>query len=90
MYLRIKEMLQEIDRQKIFDKSKEELLQENPTTIKNWVKMAESLIQIARREKNKRAKGNAMMEQYFKWHPPDKVECRIGNNAESGSTIHVG
>jgi hypothetical protein len=85
-----KDKLKASDRQKIFDKSKEELMQEHPTTIRNWIKMVESVIQVDRREKNKRTKGNAMMEQYFKWHPPDKVASRVSNNAESGSTIHVG
>jgi ribonuclease HI len=78
------------DRNKIFTKEKAELLQEQPNVIKNWIRMAENLIRIHRRENKQANNRNQMMEQYFKWHPPDSIEDHISNDVESGSTIHVG
>jgi hypothetical protein len=57
------------DWSKIFYKSKEELLQEDPRYITAWLRLSERIIRIHRKDRNKTTKERTMMEQYFKWHP---------------------
>jgi hypothetical protein len=57
------------DRSKIFYKSKEEILQEDPRYITAWLRLSERIIRIHRKDRNKTTKERTMMEQYFKWHP---------------------
>jgi hypothetical protein len=60
------------DRQRLFQKTEEEKLREDPRNIATWIRMAERIIRTNRRE-NKRMTGQKrMMEQYFKWNPPDQ------------------
>jgi hypothetical protein len=46
----MKEKLHLQDRARIFAKEEEELLREDPTTIKNWLTIAEKMIRITKRE----------------------------------------
>jgi hypothetical protein len=78
------------DRIKIFTKEQDELLQEDPVSIKNWLKIAEKAICISKHEARAAQREKTMMEQYFKWHPPDRTDSHTRNSMESGSTIHVG
>jgi hypothetical protein len=87
---RMKDMLRFQDRERLFTKNEEELLREDPTTVKNWLKIAEKMIRITRRETKARTREKNMMEQYFKWHPPDRTSHHASNSVGSGSTIHVG
>jgi hypothetical protein len=86
----MKEKINFQDRARIFAKEEEELLREDPTTIKNWLKIAEKMIRITKREAKASAREKNMMEQYFKWHPPDRTTHHASNSMGSGSTIHVG
>jgi hypothetical protein len=86
----MKDKLQHQDRERIFDKGESELLREAPTTIMNWLKIAEKMIWISKRETKARQREKNMMEQYFKWHPPDRALNHASNSMGSGSTIHVG
>jgi hypothetical protein len=52
--------------------------------------MAEHITQIHKREVAKTSKEKEMMEQYFKWHPPDRTHNCIRQSAASGSTIQIG
>jgi hypothetical protein len=59
------------DRQRLFQKTEDEKLREDPRHIQTWIRMAEKIIRTNKRE-NKRMTGQKkMMEQYFKWNPPD-------------------
>jgi hypothetical protein len=86
----MKDMLRFQDRERLFTKNEEELLRKDPTTVKNWLKIAEKMIRITRRETKARTREKNMMEQYFKWHPPDRTSHHASNSVGSGSTIHVG
>jgi hypothetical protein len=86
----MKDKLQIQDRGKVFVKEKDELLREDATTIKNWIKLAEKMIRISKREEKTARRAKAMMEQYFKWHPPDRKHSHTRNSMGSRSTIHVG
>jgi hypothetical protein len=65
------DLLSAIDRDKIYTKSQDELMQENPTYIKSWVKLATRIIRTSKKENRKKTGQKLMMEQYFQWHPPD-------------------
>jgi hypothetical protein len=86
----MKDKLQFRDREKVFTKEKDELLREDTMTIKNWLRLAEKMIRISKREEKTARRTKAMMEQYFKWHPPDRKRSHTRNSMGSGSTIHVG
>jgi ribonuclease HI len=61
------------DRQKLFQISEEERLKEDPQKLRAWIKLAERLIKTNKREQqDKRGSQRIMMDQYFKWHPPDQ------------------
>jgi hypothetical protein len=64
------------DRQKIFRKQQDELMEEDPRTIKTWVKLAERIIRTSKKEQRRQTGQREMMEQYFKWHPPEKGRHR--------------
>jgi hypothetical protein len=50
----------------------EEKLCKDPRNIQTWIRMAEIIIRTNKWE-NKRMTGQKkMMEQYFKWNPPDQ------------------
>jgi hypothetical protein len=78
------------DRARIFTKEKESILQEDEKHIKTWIKMAERMIQVTKREDKRHRHEATMMEQYFKWHPPDSKHSCSHPRTGSGSTIHVG
>jgi hypothetical protein len=71
-------MLDWKDRTKVFRKTKEEVLAEEPCKIAAWVKLAERMIKINKSEKRKLKGQKKMMEQYFKWHPPDSCTGEYG------------
>jgi hypothetical protein len=61
-----------LDRNKIFTKEKSELIIDEPRQIKTWIQMEERIIRVHKREVKRIHREKVMMEQYFKWHPPDK------------------
>jgi hypothetical protein len=64
------------DWRRLFQKTKDEKLREDPRNIQAWIWMAEKIIRTNKRE-NKRIMGQKkMMEQYFKWNPPDQKASR--------------
>jgi hypothetical protein len=48
-------------------------MEDDPRTIKTWVKIAERIIRTSKKEHRRQKGQREMMEQYFKWHPPEKV-----------------
>jgi hypothetical protein len=63
-----------LDRNRIFTKEKSELIIDDPRQIKTWIQMAERIIRVHKREVKRIHREKVMMEQYFKWHPPDKKQ----------------
>jgi hypothetical protein len=51
--------------------------------------MAEHIVRVHKWEVKRYHREKAMMEQYFKWHPPDKTTDCI-ESAVTGSTIRIG
>jgi hypothetical protein len=78
-----------LDRNKVFTKEKSELIKDDPRQIKTWIQMAERIIRVHKREVKRIHRKKTMMEQYFKWHPPDKTTV-CTESAASGSTIRIG
>jgi hypothetical protein len=52
--------------------------------------MAERMIRVHKWEVKRISREKDMMEQYFKWHPPDRTTVCIQASAASGSTIRIG
>jgi hypothetical protein len=63
-------MLEWKDRSKVFQKSKEEILTDEPHKIAAWVKLAERLIKINKHKKRKDQAQRGMMDKHFQWKPP--------------------
>jgi hypothetical protein len=70
------------DRSKLFTKSKEEVLAEDHRKVAAWVKLAERLLKINKKEARMPDTQREMIEQYFKWHPPDKRHGRRNREKE--------
>jgi hypothetical protein len=70
------QQLKTADRDKIFYKTQEEMMKEDPRYIQSWLKLSERIIRIHKKEANKPNKAQHMMEQYVQWrpsaHPPRK------------------
>jgi hypothetical protein len=60
-----------LDRNKLFTKEKSELIKDDPRQIKTWIQMAERIVKVHKWEVKRIHREKAMMEQYFKWHPPN-------------------
>jgi hypothetical protein len=60
------------DRRRIFQTSKEEKLKEDPRNIKTWIRLANRIIQTNKHELKKEQGQRKLMENYFKWNPPDQ------------------
>jgi hypothetical protein len=60
-----------MDRNKVFTKTQEDLMREHPNYIKAWVKLATRIIRTHKNENKHKTGQRLMMEQYFKWHPPE-------------------
>jgi hypothetical protein len=70
------------DRSKIFTKRKEEVLAEDHQKVAAWVKIAERILKINKKEAHMPNAQREMIEQYFKWHPPDKRQGRHNQEKE--------
>jgi hypothetical protein len=70
-YYAFKHQLCISDRSKLFTKEYAELMEEDPRLIKAWTKLAGRIITAHKREQKNKQGSRALMEQYFKWHPPD-------------------
>jgi hypothetical protein len=60
------------DCRRLFQTSREDKLKEEPRNIKTWICMANRIIKTNKRELKKEQGQRKMMENYFKWHPPDQ------------------
>jgi hypothetical protein len=74
------------DRSKLFTKSKEEVLAEDHRKVAAWVKLAERLLKINKKEARMPDTQREMIKQYFKWHPPTNgTEDVIGRKSSTTS-----
>jgi hypothetical protein len=60
------------DWQRLFQKTAEEKLCEDPRNIQAWIRMAEKIIRTNKQESKQMTGQKKMMEQYFKWNPLDQ------------------
>jgi hypothetical protein len=60
------------DRQRLFQMPEDEKLSEDPRKLRAWIKLAERIIKTNKLENKKLQGQRTMMDQYFKWHPPDQ------------------
>jgi hypothetical protein len=47
-------------------------MKKDPRFIKAWLKLSERFIRTNKNEAKHHSQEKGMMEQYFKWHPPNK------------------
>jgi hypothetical protein len=66
------DMMKISDRDRVFTKTQAELLEENPQYIKAWVRLATRILRTCKKEQQQKKGQRTMMEQYFKWNPPEK------------------
>jgi hypothetical protein len=66
-----------MDRDRIFTKSQDNLMQENPNYLKAWLKLATQIIQPSKKENKHYTGQRIMMAQYFKWHPTEETRKRV-------------
>jgi hypothetical protein len=74
--LKQKDQISIKDRNQVFTKTQEAIMEENPQYIKAWVRLATRIIRTCKKENQHRTSPRIMMEQYFKWNPPDKTKQR--------------
>jgi hypothetical protein len=67
-----KDWMSSSDRAKVFQQTKEELMQQDVRNIKTWVTLTERIIRTNKREQRLEKGPRKMMENYINWHPPDR------------------
>jgi hypothetical protein len=60
------------DREKIFYKDREQMLQEDTRYIKAWLKLAQRAFSVAKKEQAAPSNSRKLMETYFAWQPHNK------------------
>jgi hypothetical protein len=76
-YYQYAEKLTVTDRQKLFQKEKEELISEDPRYINAWLKLAARIIRASKRETSKLMyREQTLMEKFFNWNPVNRPRTR--------------
>jgi hypothetical protein len=57
------------DRNRIFIKNKDDLMKDNPRFIAAWLKLAERIIRVNKRDQANHRQESHLMENYFQWKP---------------------
>jgi hypothetical protein len=57
------------DREKIFYKTKEELLREGTRYVRAWIKLCERIISVYKKEAKERPKESRILESFIQWKP---------------------
>jgi hypothetical protein len=71
------EKLTVTDRQKLFQKEKEELVSKDPRYINAWLKLAARIIRASKRETSKLMyREQTFMEKFFNWNPVHRPRTR--------------
>jgi hypothetical protein len=55
------------DRNRIFIKDKDELMKDDPRFIAAWLKSAERILRVNKREQSNHRRESSLMENYFQW-----------------------
>jgi hypothetical protein len=84
-----KSQLRHTDQQKLFKLEHTEMMQEDPQKIKAWTRVAERIIKTSKREQEQTTNQQGkFMEQYFKWHPPEKSIKRPHSRQRHKQDLH--
>jgi uncharacterized protein (UPF0335 family) len=57
------------DREKIFYKTKEELLREGTRYVRAWIKLCERIIRVHKKEAKERPRESRILELFIQWKP---------------------
>jgi hypothetical protein len=76
------------DREKIFYKDMEEILNEDSRYIKAWLKLAQRAFSAAKKEYAKPRTEQKFMEQYFAWGPPISLSQRKQQTPRAPDETH--
>jgi hypothetical protein len=69
---RRKDQLTITGRNKVFTREQDEIMRENPQHIKAWIKFAERVLRLNKKENQGQTKQRNLMDKYFKWHPHEQ------------------
>jgi hypothetical protein len=84
-----KNQLSYTDQQKLFKLEHAEMMQEDPQKLKAWTRVAERIIKTSKREqKHTITRQGKLMEQYFKWHPPERKERKASSKQRHKQDLH--
>jgi hypothetical protein len=65
-------ILKQKDREKIFYKTKEEMLQADTRYVRAWIKLCERIIRAHKKEENDRPRESRLLESFVQWKPKPK------------------
>jgi hypothetical protein len=68
-YYEMRDLLEHGDREKIFYKDLDDMLNEDARYLKAWLKLAQRVFSMARKEQAKTRDERKMMDTYFNWRP---------------------
>jgi hypothetical protein len=77
------------DQQKLFKLEYNEMILEDPQKIQAWTRVVESIIRTSKREqKPSTSLQGQLMENYFKWQPPDGKTKRVRSKQRQKQDLH--
>jgi hypothetical protein len=79
----MRETLDNFDKEKIFYKDVKVMLQEDTRYIRAWLKLAQRVFSVAKKEQAKPRNERKLMEQYFAWRPPTTLIQRKQRTPET-------
>jgi hypothetical protein len=82
-----RDRLTAVDRDKLFQLDKEDLMQEDPRHISAWLKLTERIIKVTKKEQARHNRERTLMENYFKWHPPTQAKKRPSRKKRTKNDI---
>jgi hypothetical protein len=62
------------DQDKVFYREADDLLKEDHRYIKSWLRLTERTLRIAKKETEKNSNSRQMMENFFRWKPPESAK----------------
>jgi hypothetical protein len=87
-YYEMKDLLEQQDKEKIFYKELDELIQEDSRYLKAWLKLAQRIFSAAKREQVRPRNERKLMETYFAWRPTKKTPRRQTKEQRAPDETH--
>jgi hypothetical protein len=87
-YYEMKDLLEHNDKEKIFYKDLEEMLQEDTRYLKAWLKLAQRVFSVAKRDQAKPRNKRKLMDTYFKWKPAKTTLRRNAKDQRAPAETH--